>query len=77
MKVSRLYTLDLSTVELLKRKKNKSKIVNRAIRMYLQEDDYFSLVDIPTRNILAALTSRDDVPEHILLLITDNNGWIR
>lgn len=69
MKVSRLYTLDLSTVELLKRKKNKSKIVNRAIRMYLQEDDYFSLVDIPTRNILAALTSRDDVPEHILLLI--------
>jgi hypothetical protein len=69
MKVSRLYTLDLSTVELLKRKKNKSKIVNRAIRMYLQENDYFSLVDIPTRNILAALTSRDDVPEHILLLI--------
>jgi len=69
MKVSRLYTLDLSTVELLKRKKNKSKIVNRAIRMYLQEDDYFSLEDIPTRKILAALTSRDDVPEHILLWI--------
>ena len=69
MKVSRLYTLDVNTVELLKRKKNKSKIVNRAIKMYLQEDDYFSLEDIPTRKILAALTARDDVPEHILLLI--------
>jgi hypothetical protein len=69
MKISRLYTLDVNTVELLKRKKNKSKIVNRAIQMYLQEDDYFSLADVPTRNILAALTTRDDVPDHIQLLI--------
>jgi len=69
MKVSRLYTLDVNTVELLKRKKNKSKIVNRAIRMYLQDHEAFSLDDIPTKNLMVSLVNRDDVPDHIQLLI--------
>ncbi len=69
MKVNRTYTMDLRTLELLARKKNKSLIVNLAVRQYMKDELEFSLGDIPTRNVLAALTSRDDVPEHILLLI--------
>jgi len=69
MKVNRCYTMELRTLELLARKKNKSLIVNLAVRQYMKDELEFSLGDIPTRNVLAALTSRDDVPEHILLLI--------
>ena len=69
MKVNRTYTMELKTLELLARKKNKSLIVNLAVRQYMKDELEFSLADIPTRNVLAALTSRDDVPEHILLLI--------
>ncbi|GAG59505.1 unnamed protein product [marine sediment metagenome] len=69
MKVNRCYTMELRTLELLARKKNKSLIVNLAVRQYMKEELEFSLGDIPTRNVLAALTSREDVPEHILLLI--------
>lgn len=69
MKVNRTYTMELRTLELLARKKNKSLIVNLAVRQYMKEELEFSLGDIPTRNVLAALTSREDVPEHILLLI--------
>ena len=69
MKVNRCYTMELRTLELLARKKNKSLIVNLAVRQYMKDEWDFSLADIPTRNVLAGLTSRDDVPEHILLLI--------
>ena len=69
MKVNRTYTMELRTLELLARKKNKSLIVNLAVRQYMKDELEFSLGDIPTRNVLTALTSRDDVPEHIRLLI--------
>jgi len=69
MKVNRCYTMELKTLELLARKKNKSLIVNLAVRQYMKDELQFSLADIPTKNLLVALVNRDDVPEHIQLLI--------
>ena len=61
--------MEVRTLELLGRKKNKSLIVNRAVKQYLHDHAGFSLADIPTRNVMAALLERDDVPKHLLLLI--------
>lgn len=69
MKVNRTYSMDLRTLELLARKKNKSLIINRAVKQYLHDHAGFSLADIPTRNVLASLLEREDVPQYLIVLI--------
>jgi hypothetical protein len=61
MKINRTFTMDLSTLELLARKKNKSLIVNLAVRQYMNHQDEFDVRDIPTRQLLAILIQRTDV----------------
>lgn len=61
--------MELRTLELLARKKNKSLIVNLAVRQYMKEEEEYSLGDIATKHLLIALVNRDNVPEHIQLLI--------
>lgn len=72
MKVNRCYTMELRTLELLAQKKNKSSIVNLAVRHYFNHEDQFNPANIETRQLLAILHSRDDVPEHIKLLINSH-----
>ena len=69
MKVNRTYTMELRTLELLARKKNKSLIVNTSIRHYFNHEDQFNPADLPTRQLLAIIHNREDVPEHLKLLI--------
>jgi hypothetical protein len=69
MKVNRTYTMELRTLELLARKKNKSLIVNLAVRHYMNHEESFQLYDVPTRNLLASLLTRKDTPEHLKVLI--------
>lgn len=61
MKINRTFTMDLSTIELLKGKSNKSKIVNLAVRRYMNHEDEFLPADISTRRLLAILHSREDI----------------
>ena len=70
MKVNRTYTMELRTLELLARKKNKSLIVNRAVKQYLHDEDGFSLDNISSSLIRANLYHREDTPE-ILKLVLD------
>lgn len=69
MKVNRTYTMDVKTLELLARKKNKSLIVNLAVRHYLNHEGNFNPADLETRRLLAILHGRSDIPEHLKLLI--------
>lgn len=69
MKVNRTYTMELRTLEQLARKKNKSLIVNLAVRRYLAEEENYSPADIPSRQLLAILRQRDDISRHLVILI--------
>ena len=67
MKINRTFTMDLSTIEMLKGKSNKSKIVNLAVRRYMNHEDEFLPADIPTRQLMAILHARDDCSELLKL----------
>ena len=69
MKVNRTYTMELRTLELLARKKNKSLIVNLAVRQYMNHEDSFQLANVETKKLLLVLNQRDDIPKHLKLLI--------
>jgi len=72
MKVNRTFTMDLSTLELLARKKNKSLIVNLAVRQYLNHEDSFQLANVETKKLLLVLNQRNDIPKHLKLLINSH-----
>ncbi len=72
MKVNRTYTMDLRTLELLARKKNKSLIVNLAVRQYMNHENQFQLSDVETKKLLLVLNQRDDIPKHLKLLINSH-----
>ena len=72
MKVNRTYTMELRTLELLARKKNKSLIVNLAVRQYLNHEDAFQLANVETKKLLLVLNQRDDIPKHLKLLINSH-----
>tara|TARA_R100000773_G_C4211554_1_gene111014 strand:+ start:716 stop:958 length:243 start_codon:yes stop_codon:yes gene_type:complete len=58
-----------------KTKGTRSRVVERALRAYLADREAFNIGDYPTRNVMAALLSRDDCPEHIkILLLQELNG---
>lgn len=69
MKVNRTYSMDLRTLELLARKKNKSKIINIAVKKYFTESEEFDIADLTSHRIFRELIYREDVPEHLKLLI--------
>lgn len=72
MKVNRTYTMELRTLELLARKKNKSLIVNLAVRQYMNHENKFQLSDVETKKLLLVLNQRDDIPKHLKLLINSH-----
>ena len=61
MKINRTFTMDLSTIELLKGKMNKSLIVNLAVRRYLHDQDSYSPSDMKSKQLLAILSQRTDM----------------
>tara|TARA_Y100000004_G_C8929186_1_gene419120 strand:- start:1211 stop:1438 length:228 start_codon:yes stop_codon:yes gene_type:complete len=69
MRVNRTYTMELKTLELLAKKNNKSLIVNLAVQKYFNESEEFDIGDLPTLRIFRDLIYREDVPEHLKLLI--------
>lgn len=70
MKVNRTYTMELRTLELLARKRNKSLIVNTAVKKYFAQEDVFNLESISSSQLRGHLYLREDTPE-ILKLVLD------
>tara|TARA_Y100000004_G_C8838980_1_gene379625 strand:- start:442 stop:687 length:246 start_codon:yes stop_codon:yes gene_type:complete len=54
-----------------KTKGTRSRVISRALKAYLDERDAFTLSDIPTRQLMAALHSRDDTPKHVKIILYD------
>ena len=69
MKVNRTYSIDVSLVSALRSKRNQSATVCKALRLYLAGEDEFSVSEVPTRNLLAALSNRHGVSEQLRAVI--------
>ena len=69
MKINRTFSIPVKLALRLKAVRNQSALVSRAVYKYLDEKDEFSSSDMPSRSLLSAITNRDDVPEHIKVVI--------
>jgi metal-responsive CopG/Arc/MetJ family transcriptional regulator len=59
MKISRLYTMDIENITKLNRIKNKSALVNKAVRKYLKEKESFDVSDLDTKVLISVLYARE------------------
>jgi len=71
MKIARTFTIDYNLYQELRKKPNQSRIVERSIRRYLSADEDFSLEEISTKQLMAALQQRDDCVQHIKVILWD------
>ena len=71
MKITRAYTVDRETIEILKKKSNKSQYVCRAVKKLHRKDDEddIPLMEATDRVILLELKARFDIhsPQYQLL----------
>lgn len=65
MRITRAYTITPEVKRILDTKVNKSDYVCRAVRKLHIGEDRFDLRDVPTRQLMAVLFARDDVPSII------------
>jgi hypothetical protein len=65
MKTLKTFNLDQDTIRLVRTKPNQSTFVDRAIRFLHNKEEEFDIRDIPTRQLMAALCTRDDL-HHML-----------
>ena len=69
MRITRAYTITPDVKRILDRKPNKSDFVCKAVRRYDHLIDSVSPAEFETRQLLAALSSRDDVSAHLKAVI--------
>jgi hypothetical protein len=72
MKINRTFTMDLSSIELLAKKPNKSLIVNLAVKHYFNNIDEFEVMEnITTRRLMTNLKNRSDIDETLKIILTN------
>ena len=54
-----------------KTKGTRSRVIERALRNYLDEKDAYDITDIETRRLMAVLQQREDCPKHIKIVLWD------
>ena len=59
MKISRLYTMDIENITKLNRVQNKSALVNKAVRKYLNEKESFNVADLDTKVLISVIYARE------------------
>ena len=62
MRINRTYSLPVQLVTRLSRERNQSRTVEKAVYKYLSEKEDYTLADIPTRQLMAALHARNIDP---------------
>lgn len=73
MRITRAYTITPKVKRILDSKINKSDYVCRAVIAKHEEELAFDIRDISTRQLMAALFSRDDVP---LVIRAGIEAWL-
>jgi len=69
MKIARTFTIDYDLYKELRKKPNQSRIVESSIRRYLNGDEDYSLDEISTKQLMAALSVRPDCNDEIRVLL--------
>ncbi len=69
MKINRTFSIDIDLAQKLRNKPNQSRIVCKAVRRYLANQEQFTILDFKTLRLLSELRIRDDCPESIKILI--------
>jgi hypothetical protein len=52
-----------------KTKGTRSRVIERALKAYLDDMEAFDISDVHTRNLMAALHAREDCPNHIKVIL--------
>ena len=52
-----------------KTKGTRSRVIERALKAYLDDMEAFDITDIGTRNLMACLHAREDCPNHIKVVL--------
>lgn len=71
MKINRTFSIPVPIALKLKKSRNQSALVSRAIDLYMKESDTYSVGDLPTIQLMRALVQRTDCPKHIRVLLND------
>jgi len=69
MRVNRTFSIPIELVQELKKKHNQSETVTRALKKYLDPDPLLKVHDASSRQLMAALTARDDIDETLKTLL--------
>ena len=69
--------IPVSLVDSLKNKTKgtRSRVIERALRAYLNDKDAFNISDYETQTLMVVLMNRDDCPSPIKALLMDEMGW--
>ena len=71
MKINRTFSLDYDLAKKLRNKPNQSRIVCKAVRRFLANQEQYTYSDLPTNRLLSEIRMRDDCPQAIRILIVD------
>lgn len=69
MNINRTFSLPVATAMKLKGERNQSRTVTKAVNKYLSDLQDFTLADVPIRQLMAALSSREECPEHLKAIL--------
>ena len=69
MRVSRTFSIPVELVHELRKKHNQSETVTRALRKYLDNQGESSVEHASTRQLMAALTARNDIDDTLKALL--------
>ena len=71
MKITRAYTIDRQTLEILKRETNKSQYVCRAVKRLHSNAAELRLYEVPVGELLQHVMGRGGCPPHIEAVIRE------
>lgn len=74
MKSLKTYNMDHDVIEILRPVQNKSRFVCAAVRRMKNGENAFDLTDVSSRQLLAVISNRPDIPKelvaHIMAILT-------
>ena len=71
MKINRTFSIDYDLAKKLRNKPNQSRIVCKAVRRFLANQEQYTYTDIPSNRLMMELRMRNDVPNHIKVVLEE------
>jgi hypothetical protein len=69
MRINRTFSIPIELVQELKKKHNQSETVTRALKKYLDPHPLLEVHDASSRQLMAALTARNDIDDTLKTLL--------